>query len=72
MVDSEYVRGNYKTLKISIAAVIKNQGMIRFPPDYLKTKNICKQVVKKLPFLIRYVPDEYKTQANMWEKCCRK
>ena len=29
---------------------------------YLKTKNICKNVVKELSFLIRYVSDQYKTQ----------
>ena len=25
-------------------------------------KKMCKYAVKKLPFLIRYVPDQYKTQ----------
>ena len=30
--------------------------------NYLKTKEICKHVVKKLPYLLRYVPDRYKTQ----------
>ena len=29
---------------------------------YLKTKNICKNAVKELTFLIRYVSDQYKTQ----------
>ena len=28
---------------------------------------MCKYVIKKLPFLIRYVPDQYKTQ-QMWDK----
>ena len=27
----------------------------------IKTKQMCKHVVKKLPFLIKYVPDWYKT-----------
>ena len=25
---------------------------------------MCKHAVKKLPFLIRYVPDQYKTQCD--------
>ena len=28
---------------------------------YLKYKNMCKYAVKKLSFLIRYVPDKYNT-----------
>ena len=28
----------------------------------LKTKKICKHAVRKLPYLFRYVPDQYKTQ----------
>ena len=36
--------------------------MLKFVPDHLKTKRMCKQAVKKLPFLIRYVLDQYKTQ----------
>ena len=27
----------------------------------IKTKQMCKHAVKKLPFLIKYVPDWYKT-----------
>ena len=30
--------------------------------DHLKTKKMCKHVLKKLPFVIRYVPDQYKAQ----------
>ena len=36
--------------------------MLRFAPDHLKTKKICKNAVKKLPFAIKYVPDRYKTK----------
>ena len=39
MVDSEYSTDNYKSLKISIGAVIKNPEMIKFILDHLKTKN---------------------------------
>ena len=30
--------------------------------NYLKIKKMCKHAVKKLAFVIRYVPDCYKTQ----------
>ena len=36
---------------------MKNAGMLRFIPDHLKTKKMCKHAVKKLPFVTRYVPD---------------
>ena len=35
--------------------------MLEFVPDHLKTKNMCKHTVMKLPFVIKYVPDQ-----NMW------
>ena len=36
--------------------------MIRFVPDHLKTKNMCKHPVTKLPFITGHVPDRYQTQ----------
>ena len=36
--------------------------MLKVIPDYLKTKKMCKNGVKKLPFVINYVPNQYKTQ----------
>ena len=45
--------------------------MLRFVPDHLKTKKMCKHAVKTLPFVIRYVPDRYKTQ-QMCNKVCKK
>ena len=39
MVDSEYSSDNYKSLRISTGAITKNLEMLRFVPDYLKTKN---------------------------------
>ena len=36
--------------------------MLKLVPDHLKTKKLCKHAVKKLPFVIRSVPDGYKTQ----------
>ena len=61
LVDSEYNRFNYKSLKIRVEAIIENLEMLRFVPDHLNTKTMCKYAVKKLPFLIRYFPGRYKT-----------
>ena len=36
---------------------MKNLEMLKFVPDQLKTKKMCKYAVKKLRFVIRYVPD---------------
>ena len=57
MVDSVDI---YKSLNINIGTVIKNPEMLKFVSDHLKTKKICKHVVQKLPYLLRYVPDQYK------------
>ena len=57
MIDSKNNSDNYRTLKISIGVIIKDPKMLRFAPDHLKTKTMCKNTVKKLPFIIKYVPD---------------
>ena len=31
--------------------------MLKFVPDHLKTKKVCKYAVAKLPYVVRYVPD---------------
>ena len=36
--------------------------MLKLVPIHLQTKIICKHAAKGLPFVIRYVPDRYKTQ----------
>ena len=41
---------------------MKNPELLKFIPDNLKTKKMCKHVAEKLPFLIRNVSDQYKTQ----------
>ena len=41
----------YKSLSISIGTVIKNPEMLKFIPDYLKIKKMCKHAAKKLPYL---------------------
>ena len=45
MVDSMDV---YKSLNISIGVVMRNPEIIKFVPDHLKTKKMCKHAVKKL------------------------
>ena len=52
MVDSDYSKDNSNNLKISTGAVIKNPEMLKFVPDHLKTKKMCKDTVKKLHSLI--------------------
>ena len=61
MVDSEYSMNIYKSVNICIGTVMKNLEMLKFVPDRLKVKNMCKHAVKKLPFLIIYAPDQCKT-----------
>ena len=55
----------YKSINISIGTVMKNPEILKFVPGHLKTKKMCKHAVKNLPFLIRYVPDKYKTQQKL-------
>ena len=61
MIDSEYSTHNYKSSKISIETIMKILEMLRSVPDYLKTRKMCKYAVKIFLFIIRYVPDQYKT-----------
>ena len=49
-----------KSLNVSIGTVMKNPEMLKFVPDHLKTKKLCKHAVKKLLYLLRY--DQYNTQ----------
>ena len=61
MVDSEYSKNISKILKISIRAVMTNPGTLKLVPNHLYIQKMCKTGVKKLPFVVRYVPDQYKT-----------
>ena len=47
MADSEYNTNIYKSLKISIGAVMRTPEMLEFVTDQLKTKQMCKNAVKK-------------------------
>ena len=62
MVVSKYSLDNYKTLKIRIGAIMKDPEMLGLVPGHLTTKTMYKNAVKKLPFIIKYVPDLYKTK----------
>ena len=53
MVESEYCMKTYESVKKSIGTVLRNPKN----SDHLKAKKMCKYEGKKLPFLIRYVPD---------------
>ena len=47
MVDSVDI---YKSLNNNIGAVMKNPEMLKCVLDHLKTKNMCRHAVKKLPY----------------------
>ena len=57
MVDDECSMDIYKSVKISVVTVMRNPEMLKYVPNHLKTKKMCKHAVKKIPFLMRYVPD---------------
>ena len=46
---------------------MRNSEMLKFVPDHLKTKKICKHAVKNLPYPLRYVTDQHKLQI-MFDK----
>ena len=59
MVDSMDI---FKSLNISIGIVMRNPEIWKFVPDYFKFKKMFKHAVKVWSYLLRYVPDQYKTQ----------
>ena len=38
--------------------------MLKFIPDHIKTKKMCKNAGEKLMFIIMHVQDGYKSQEN--------
>ena len=42
MVDIEYNKNIYKSVKVSIGTVMRNLEMLKFVPDHLKSKKTCK------------------------------
>ena len=55
MVDTKYITDDYKSRKINIGAVMKKTEILKFIPDHIKIKKMCKHEVKELPFVTRYV-----------------
>ena len=49
MVDCKCITDNYKVLKASMKALIKNPEMKKIVSDYLKTKKMCKNAFKNCP-----------------------
>ena len=47
----------YQSFNSNIGTVMKNPEMLKFIPDHLKTEQISNYAFKKLPFIIRYVPE---------------
>ena len=41
MVGSECGMEDYKSPEVSTGAIMKNQEILKFVPDYLKTKKMC-------------------------------
>ena len=41
MVDSEHSMGIFKCVKISFETVMRNQKILKFVHDYLKTNKMC-------------------------------
>ena len=46
---------------------LKNCEKLKFLPDQLYTKKMCKNADKKLPFVITNVPDRYRAK-KIWDK----
>ena len=57
MVDSEYSMDTHKYMKISIGTVMRSPKMLKFFLTILKLK----KYVRKLHYLLRYVPGQNKT-----------
>ena len=71
IVENENSPDNYKTLKVSVEAIIKNLEMLIFFLIHLRLKPCIKNAVKKLSFVIMYVPNRFKTQV-MCDKVIQK
>ena len=50
MANLQYSIDTYKSVKVSIEIVMRNPEMLKFVPDHLKTKKLCKHAVKKSLF----------------------
>ena len=50
MVDSEYSMDIYKSVKVSIGAVMRSPEILKFVPDHLKTKKCVNMLLKNYLF----------------------
>ena len=50
-------RNNYRIQKMGIGTIIKNAEMLKFVRDHFKTKTMCKNAIKKIPFVIKDAPN---------------
>ena len=64
MIDGEYSTNIYKSLNISTGTVMEDPKMLKFVPDHLKTKKCVSMQLKKIPYLLRYAPDQYETETQ--------
>ena len=48
MIGSEYSMDIYKSVKINMRTVMENPEMLKFVPDHLKTKKLCKHADKNI------------------------
>ena len=62
ILDNQYSSYKNKTFKINIEWTVKNPEILRFVLNHLKTKNMPRNPVSNFPFVIKYFPDQYKTQ----------
>ena len=63
MFDSEFSTDDYKSPKNSIRTVMKNPEILKFISDHLKPEKMCKNPVKKLPFVTTIAYKKY------WKNC---
>ena len=50
MVDSEYSMDIYKSVKVSIGAVMRSPEILKFVPDHLNTKKFVNMLLKNYIF----------------------
>lgn len=64
-VDHKKSPDNSNVSKISTVAIIKKSWNGKVCFWFFENEKMCKNVVRKFPFVIKYVPHQYKT----WEMC---
>ena len=63
MVDIEYSAKSYRSPKTDTLTIMKNPEMLKLVYFITKNRQLCvNKQLKKLLFVIRYAPDQYKIQ----------